>query len=182
MSALAALAEGLGGAQGGVAAGIVVIPLEIVVFRQGADPTGKATITGVAREIWQQSGLRGFLPLRVIIANSIEDIVKKGCYYVLYVGMKRSYEALFGTLAGRYTANMVVAYLTALINSVPILPFETLSTRTMTDKENQVIRAIGAEGLDRRGPAGSCRLFLGPGLRLGACRNRLVETVKTRKK
>ena len=46
----------------------------------------------------------------------------------------------------------------------------------------QVIRHIGAEGLDRRGPAGSCRLFLGPGFRLGACWNRLVETVKTRKK
>ena len=27
-----------------------------------------------------------------------------------------------------------------------------------------------------------CRLFLGPGVRLGACWNRLVETVKTRKK
>ena len=46
----------------------------------------------------------------------------------------------------------------------------------------QVIRAIGAEGLNRRGAAGSCRPFLGPGFRLGACRNRLVETVKTRKK
>ena len=46
----------------------------------------------------------------------------------------------------------------------------------------QVIRAIGAEGLDRRGPAGSCRLFLGPGFRLAARWNRLVETVKTRKK
>ena len=46
----------------------------------------------------------------------------------------------------------------------------------------QVIRHIGAEGLDRRGPVGSCRLFLGPGFRLGARWNRLVETVKTRKK
>ena len=46
----------------------------------------------------------------------------------------------------------------------------------------QLIRPIGAEGLDRRGPAGSCRLFLGPGFRLGARWNRLVETVKTRKK
>ena len=46
----------------------------------------------------------------------------------------------------------------------------------------QVILPIGAEGLDRRGSAGSCRLFLGPGFRLGACWNRLVETVKTRKK
>ena len=46
----------------------------------------------------------------------------------------------------------------------------------------QVIRHIGAEGLNRRPPAGACRLFLGPGFRLGACWNRLVETVKTRKK
>ena len=46
----------------------------------------------------------------------------------------------------------------------------------------QVIRHIGAEGLDRRGPAGSCRLFLGPGFRLAARWDRLVETVKTRKK
>ena len=46
----------------------------------------------------------------------------------------------------------------------------------------QVIRHIGAQGLDRRGPAGSCRLFLGPGFRLAARWNRLVETVKTRKK
>ena len=46
----------------------------------------------------------------------------------------------------------------------------------------QVIPPIGAEGLDRRGPAGSCRLFLGPGFRLAARWNRLVETVKTRKK
>ena len=55
----------------------------------------------------------------------------------------------------------------------------------MADKAarfSQVIRHIGAEGLDRRGPAGSCRLFLGPGFRLGARWNRLVETVKTRKK
>ena len=46
----------------------------------------------------------------------------------------------------------------------------------------QVIRPIlvGAEGLNRRGPAGS-RLFLGPGFRLAACWNRLVETEKTRK-
>ena len=46
----------------------------------------------------------------------------------------------------------------------------------------QVIRLIGAEGLDRRGPAGPCRLFLGPGFRFAACWNRLGETVKTRKK
>ena len=44
-----------------------------------------------------------------------------------------------------------------------------------------MIRPIGAEGLDRRGPVGSCQLFLGPGFRLAACWDRLVETVKTRK-
>ena len=49
-------------------------------------------------------------------------------------------------------------------------------------KIEQVIPPIGAEGLDRRGPVGSCRLFLGPGVRLGARWNRLVEMVKTRKK
>ena len=46
----------------------------------------------------------------------------------------------------------------------------------------QVIPPIGAEGLNRRTPAGSCRLFLGPGFRLAARWNRLVEAVKTRKK
>ena len=46
----------------------------------------------------------------------------------------------------------------------------------------QVIPPIGAEGLNRRPPAGACRLFLGPGFRLGARWNRLGETVKTRKK
>ena len=45
-----------------------------------------------------------------------------------------------------------------------------------------MICLIGAEGLDRRGPVGSCGLFLGPGFRLAARWNRLVETVKTRKK
>ena len=53
---------------------------------------------------------------------------------------------------------------------------------TTTNLWEQVIRLIGAEGLDRRGPAGSCRPFLGHGFRLGARWNRLVETVKTRKK
>ena len=48
--------------------------------------------------------------------------------------------------------------------------------------QHQVIRPIGAEGLDRRPPVGACRLFLGPGFRLGARWNRLVKTVKTRKK
>ena len=50
------------------------------------------------------------------------------------------------------------------------------------EEDEQVIRPIAAEGLDRRPPAGACRLFLGPGFRLGACWNRLGETVKTRKK
>ena len=46
----------------------------------------------------------------------------------------------------------------------------------------QLIRPIGAEGLSRRPPAGSCRPFLGPGFRLGARWNGLGETVKTHKK
>ena len=33
---------------------------------------------------------------------------------------------------------------------------------------SQVIPPIGAEGLGRRPPVGACRLFLGPGFRLGA--------------
>ena len=53
---------------------------------------------------------------------------------------------------------------------------------TLDDDTIQVIRLIGAEGLSRRPPVGACRLFLGPGFRLAACWNRLVETVKTRKK
>ena len=50
------------------------------------------------------------------------------------------------------------------------------------DVANKVIPPIGAEGLDRRGPPGSCRLFLGPGFRLAAHWNRLGEAVKMRKK
>ena len=39
--------------------------------------------------------------MRVIVANSVEDIVKKGCFYVIYVLVKRAYEVLYGSLAGR---------------------------------------------------------------------------------
>ena len=46
----------------------------------------------------------------------------------------------------------------------------------------QVIPPIGAEGLDRRPPAGACRLFLGPGFRLAARWNRLGQAVKAHKK
>ena len=53
---------------------------------------------------------------------------------------------------------------------------------TLADDTIQVIRLIGAEGLDRRPPVGACRLFLGPGFRLAARWNRLGETVKTRRK
>ena len=61
--------------------------------------------------------------------------------------------------------------------------FELLKKRaTAREQLGEVIRHIGAQGLDRRGPVGSCRLFLGPGFRLGARWNRLVETVKTLKK
>ena len=57
-----------------------------------------------------------------------------------------------------------------------------LMDQNETAVTTQVIRLIGAEGLSRRPPAGACRLFLGPGFRLGARWNRLVKTVKTRKK
>ena len=38
----------------------------------------------------------------------------------------------------------------------------------IAEEKLQVIRLIAAEGLSRRPPAGPCRLFLGPGFRLGA--------------
>ena len=66
------------------------------------------------------AGLRGFLPLSVIITNSVEDIVKKGCFYIIYVLVKRAYESAFGSLAGRYLHNAIVGYITALLNSVPM--------------------------------------------------------------
>ena len=53
---------------------------------------------------------------------------------------------------------------------------------TQAIMSGQVIPPIGAEGLNRRPPAGACRLFLGPWFRLADCWNRLVETVKARKK
>ena len=60
-----------------------------------------------------------------------------------------------------------------------------IQTRLLIEAETsviQVIPPIGAEVLNRRPPAGPCRLFLGPGFRLAARWNRLGETVKTRKK
>ena len=73
--------------------------------------------------------------------------------------------------------------------AVPIICFAFLCHQNifpvfqqLEGNDHKVIPPIGAEGLDRRGPAGSCRLFLGTGFRLGARWNRLVETVKTRKK
>ena len=61
-------------------------------------------------------------------------------------------------------------------------PLGVSETAIHAERPQEVIRLIAAEGLNRRGPAGACRLFLGPGFRLGARWNRLVETVKTRKK
>lgn len=46
--------------------------------------------------------------------------MKKGCFYIIYVLVKRAYEAAFGSLAGRYLHNVVVGYLTALLNSIPM--------------------------------------------------------------
>lgn len=51
-------------------AGIAVIPLEIVVFRQGADPTGKSTLAGVTRDIYKQSGMPDSM-----IAHVTESVV-----------------------------------------------------------------------------------------------------------
>ena len=75
LGVLRALTEGIGGAQGGVVAGIAVIPLEIVVFRQGADPTGKSTIAGVARDIYQQSGALRLTTLRHCLRVAVEGTV-----------------------------------------------------------------------------------------------------------
>ena len=109
---------------------------------------------GVFQEVWRAEGFRGFFPLRVIVTNSAEDIVKKGCFYIIYVLVKRAYESAFGSLSGRYAANLVVGYLTALLNSIPILPMETISTRVITNKMREgpltLARRIWAE----RGLAG----------------------------
>ena len=40
--------------------------------------------------------------------------------------------------------------------------------RRWVSAPRQLIRPIGAEGLNRRPPAGACRLFRGPGFRLAA--------------
>ena len=72
-----------------------------------------------------------------------------------------------------------IRFLNELATSTEV---EAMTSPPRDKRANQVIRHIGAEGLDRRGPVGSCRLFLGPGFRLAARWNRLVETVKTRKK
>ena len=57
-----------------------------------------------------------------------------------------------------------------------------LDDALLPDRLKQVIPPVGAEGLKRRPPAGSCRLLLGPGFQLAARWNRLDEAVKTRKK
>jgi len=41
--------------------------------------------------------------VRVIVANSVEDIVKKGCFYIIYVLVKRAYEALYLLRGTTYT-------------------------------------------------------------------------------
>ena len=77
----------------------------------------------------------------------------------------------FGTVVTQVDQNLVVMQI-----------IEETAARHGLAALLQVIRLIGAEGLSRRPPVGACRLFLGPGFRLAACWNRLVETVKTRKK
>ena len=66
--------------------------------------------------------------------------------------------------------------------SVDRLKMKEKAMRELGTNPLQLIRPIGAEGLNRRPPAGACRLFLGPGFRLGARWNRLGQAVKTRKK
>ena len=78
-----------------------------------------------------------------------------------------------------FAAGDAIEQIIEKLNSTPRTEDTETSIRSLLD---QVIRHIGAEGLDRRPPVGACRLFLGPGFRLAARWNRLVETVKMRKK
>ena len=52
----------------------------------------------------------------------------------------------------------------------PVLPWviADYDSETLDLSDPQVIRLIAAEGLNRRPPAGACRLFLGTGFRLAA--------------
>lgn len=80
--------------------------------------------------------------------------MRKSCFFVIYVLLKRGYEAMFGSLAGRYLANLAVSYCTSLLHSIPSLPFETISTRVTTNKRaegflrtsGRIYREGGARG------------------------------------
>ena len=60
----------------------------------------------------------------------------------------------FAAVQRQYGANMIVGYAAALLNSVPILPFETVSTRVMTDTESQGSLSIACQIWRERGLLG----------------------------
>eukprot|EP01045_Picozoa_sp_COSAG04_P005834 COSAG04_NODE_277_length_18399_cov_3.036066_1_plen_119_part_10 len=78
-------------------------------------------------------------------------------------------------LVGRYKAPDGHALERASLLRNEAAAASALKPRGSLELSVQVIPPIGAEGLSRRPPAGACRLFLGPGFRLAARWNRLVE-------
>ena len=126
-----AAVQGMGGAMGGILASTAIMPLEILIFRQRAEAEERS-LRSIGAEIWAARGWRGFLPVQAICTNAVEDVVKKGCFYFLYTLVKRGYTRLVGPLEGAYLGNLAVGYATALLNSLPILPFETGISTTAT--------------------------------------------------
>ena len=90
---------------------------------------------------------------------------------------------IVGSFINSNTGGMRMTGAVALdvVDGEDVIP-TNVTDHDVNGRHTQVIPPIGAEGLNRRPPAGPCRLFLGPGFRLAARWNRLVETVKTRKK
>ena len=86
------------------------------------------------------------------------------------------------SLCGDYPKGPVCVNTTSTLDRRRVLAVIAFNRDLIGPAAPQVIPPIGAEGLSRRPPAGSCRLFLGPGFRLPARWNRLGETVKMRKK
>ena len=73
--------------------------------------------------------------------------------------------------------------LTSLRVGTRVKPTGKLRFNASVDVLNKIQNAVRYTQVILASASGvSCRLFLGPGFRLGACWNRLVETVKTRKK
>ena len=71
--------------------------------------------------------------------------IKKGCFYFLYSLVKRGFARLFGPLHGRYGANLAVGYVAALLNTLPILPFETVSLRVITSADRHGPLRVAAD-------------------------------------